>query len=119
MIPQDFPWHDLQGMINLNGGLLNPRRSFVKIKSVILIGIWLVSVLVITLPGRQGLASQAGHAVAAQTTPEGLTQPLPPSAETGANAPLVCGAVVLLLIIVGGVAWNMRLKKSKPAPEDY
>jgi hypothetical protein len=34
--------------------------------------------------------------------------------ETGANAPLVCGAIAILIIIVGGVIWSARFRKSEP-----
>lgn len=49
---------------------------------------------------------------AADPTEQIMTQPLPPPVEPGANLPLVCGGVVLLLIIFGGVIWNNRLKRA-------
>jgi hypothetical protein len=64
------------------------------------------------MPSGQGTAAEAP-----KPTVVVATQPPPPPVETGANAPLVCGASVLLIIIIGGVVWNVRLKKS--SPEDH
>lgn len=72
--------------------------------------------------GLQFLVGQAapaldgtGMQLAARQPQAAPTQPLPPPVETGANAPLVIAAVVILVIVVGGVVWNARQKKSKPA----
>jgi hypothetical protein len=56
--------------------------------------------------------SYAHSNLAAAPTEAIMTQPLPPAVEKGANWPIVCGAIVLLLIIIGGVAWNFRMRKS-------
>lgn len=52
--------------------------------------------------------------LAQKATEPAPTQPPPPPVEVGANAPLVCGAIVLLMVIVGGVMWHARLRKPKP-----
>ena len=57
---------------------------------------------------------EAGMQLASKQPQAAPTQPLPPPVETGANAPLVIAAVVILVIVVGGVVWNARQKKSEP-----
>jgi len=84
----------------------------VKAKVVVILCMIMALLLLSWLPSGQGMAS-----VAPKPTVVVATQPPPPPVETGANAPLVCGAIVILIIIVGGVVWSVRLRKS--TPEDH
>lgn len=75
----------------------------------------IIAGLIVALFWLGGLSSGQGLAAdLAKPTTVAPTQPPPPPVETGANAPLVLGAAVLLIIIVGGIALNMRGRKSTP-----
>jgi flagellar biogenesis protein FliO len=50
--------------------------------------------------------------IAATPTPEvQATLDASEQAQVGANASLICGASLLVLIIIGGVVWNTRRKR--------
>ncbi len=56
-------------------------------------------------------AAQGVTQTAPTPTVEGYPAPRPP-ARIGSNASLVLGAASLLVIIVGGVTWSLRRKKT-------
>lgn len=78
------------------------------------VGLSLLSILMILYPSAVAGALQA-EAVNLQLTPtSGLTAiPTPsltpePQAQVGANAALVCGAGILVIIIIAGLMWSSR-----------
>ena len=95
------------------------KECFVKTRVVILVSVLIALFLAGGLQYAVGLAAQPLHGMGIEFAPNqpqpAPTQPLPPPVETGANAPLVIAAVVILVIVVGGVVWSARQKKSKPA----
>lgn len=90
------------------------KSQFVKLVTMLLGLAVIGSVLLgqLTAATANPFTDTALQSLSAEPVP---TQPLPPAVEKGANWPLVCGGVVLLVIIIGGVAWNFRFKKSSMA----
>ena len=90
-----------------------------KSRSMFFFWFFLVIMMIgVTFPGHvRALAATSYNnlTAAAEPTEAMMTQPLPPAVEKGANWPLVCGGIVLLVIIIGGVAWNLRIRKSNQA----
>jgi hypothetical protein len=95
------------------------RRAFVVSRSVIflwmLLGLGMLGILLSGQITAVAATSYVHTNIAAAPTEAIMTQPLPPAVEKGANWPIVCGAIVLLVIIIGGVAWNFRIRKSNQA----
>jgi hypothetical protein len=117
IISQHSFYCDKPGMINLWNN--KKRRAFVKVRSVFFL--WMLLLLVgfgFMLTGQLNVAAapeDTNISQAVTPTEAVMTQPIPPGVEKGANWPLVCGGVVLLVIIIGGVAWNFRIKKATEA----
>ena len=90
-----------------------------KSRAIIMVCMVIALLLVGGLPSNRGMSYAAVEGIRPEAAPKptvaAATQPPPPPVETGANAPLVCGAIVLLIIVVGGVVLNVRLRKSNPA----
>ena len=87
-----------------------------KCKQALWVGVFLGLIIAGTVLISAGQAFAAVQPILIEAAPKPtepvMTQPLPPAAEPGANMPLVCGGIVLLVIILGGVFWNLRLKKT-------
>jgi hypothetical protein len=83
------------------------KETLVKSRSVIL-AILLILLLIGAFASGQSLAAQSPQATLV-ATPTPAVLPV----ERGANAPLLCGAIAILVIIVGGVVWNARLRKTE------
>lgn len=83
-------------------------KTRVVIFGMIVMGLLLAGILA---------SGQGAAAKVAQATRTATAQPEQLIVETGANAPLVCGAIAILIIIIGGVIWSARFRKS--AQQDH
>lgn len=80
----------------------------VRTRVVMLAGILIVLFLLGWASSTQLVLAQAPP----PTAPAATTPPVLP-VETGANAPLLCGAIAILIIIVGGVIWNGYMRQAR------
>lgn len=73
----------------------------------------LVSILIVLFFSGWVSFPQPVMAQAPQPTAAASTTPPVLPVEMGANAPLVCGAIAILVIIVGGVVWNGYTRQAR------